>query len=445
MRGLSLRFASAAAVAAASAVVCIAPNAASAACTGDNIEGQGSSLQELAQNNVWRPHFNAKCVGTEQVTGYKGTGSGAGLATWGVGKLEHNFGDSFAFVGTDQPPNPTQKAEIELFSGGGKVLSIPTLQAAVSIDINLPTGCEKAESGKGKKIVGKLALTQKQVERVFAHTLTKWSELEGGGAENKILPAGCAEGKTITRVVREDGSGTTAILKKFLFEINREPVDPETGETWNELAEKNKNLPWPEEKVDLVRAKGGKAVAKKVTETAGSIGYANLADARATHLYTPEGGAGAGTKVFWALLQNNPKSEKKFIDPATNGEENAVGNSNCGGEKYVDLSAEGKKAKFPPESTELPWNEVTAELKAKNYSLCGFTYDLSLTKFSGTESQGAAATATEVETIKNYIGYILGTGQTDLNNNDYLGLPNSGSIKKNPLLIAQVGQEKIAF
>lgn len=445
MRGLSLRLASAAAVTAASAVAFIAPGTASAACTGANIEGQGSSLQELAQNEVWRPHFNAKCVGTEQVSGYKGTGSGAGLATWGVGKTQHNFGTAFSFVGTDQPPNPVQKTEIELFSGGGKVLSIPTLQAAVSVDLHLPTGCTSAESGTSKnpaKKFGRLVLTQKEMENIFSRKITLWTQLEGTFG-NKILPAGCAAGQEITRVVREDGSGTTAIFKKFLFEINKEPVSG--SETWNDLAEKNKNLGWPEELVKLVRAKGGKAVAQKVAETAGSIGYANLADARNTKLYTPEGGGGDKTAVFWALIQNNPHSEKKFIDPANNGEVNAKGNSNCDKTKYVDISAEGKKAKFPPETTEAAWNEVTAELKQKNYSLCGFTYDLSLTKFSGTESEGAAASSAEVETIKGYFNYILSAGQTHLAGNDYLGLPNTGSIKKNPTLIAQAGAAKITF
>jgi ABC-type phosphate transport system substrate-binding protein len=450
MRGLSLRFASAAAVTAASAVAFIAPGTASAACTGANIEGSGSTLQELAQNEVWRPTFNNKCPGGEheQVSAYHGIGSGAGLATWNVGKKEHNFGPAFAFVGTDQPPNPTQKSEIELVTGGGKVLSIPTLQAAVAIDIHLPAGCTSAVSGTSKKEskdFKRLSLDEKTIEAIFAHTITKWSEIKDFG--DKLLPEGCAGSSEIVRVVREDGSGTTAILKKFLFEINKNPVDPETGETWNDLAEKNKNLPWPEEKVNLERANGGKGVAKLVAEKAGRIGYSNMADARNTHLYTPEGvpAGGDGTPVFWALVQNNPANEKKFIDPSDNKEVNAKSNSNCAGTKYVNLNATGKKAKFPPESTEDAWNEVTAELKQKNYPLCGFTYDLSLTKFSATESEKTAASAAEETTISNYFNYILNEGQVNLLGNDYLGLPNVGSAKKNPLLIARAGAAKIAF
>ena len=35
------------------------------------------------------------------------------MKSWGVGKVEHKFDATNAFVGTDEAPNPTAKAEIE--------------------------------------------------------------------------------------------------------------------------------------------------------------------------------------------------------------------------------------------------------------------------------------------------------------------------------------------
>jgi len=440
MTGFSARrIATACAVSAASALAFMIPGAASAsaACTGANIKGQGSTLQELAQHHVWIPGFNAKCSnGKEQITEYHGDGSGAGLASWGVGGTEHNFGPLNAFFGTDQPPNPKQKEEIEHFAKV-KVLSIPTLQAAVAVIMHLPTGCTSAEGGK-KGAVKRLVVNQKTVEEIFAGTKKKWKEITDAG--DKLLPAGCEGESEITRVVRKEGSGTTAIFKKFLNEVNPNPTSD--GKTWNQLAEENKNLTWPDETVSPespVRAAKGIGVAEKVAELPGSIGYANSADAREVPGYLPEHGGGEKGAIFWAELQNAPGKEK-YTDPSTTGEGNAKADSNCAGEKYVN----GVGAKFPPKSTEEAWNEVTAALKQKNYALCGFTYDVSLAGFKEAESTEATSEE-EVTTVSAYFNYILNEGQSALSGNDYLGLPNVGSAKKNVLTIAKAGAAKIKF
>lgn len=441
MTGFSARrLATACAATAASALAIMVPGAASASasCSGANIKGQGSSLQENAQHDVFIPGFSAftGCVGTEEITEYHGTGSGPGIASWGVGETEHNFGPNNAYVGTDQPPNPTQKGEIEKFAKA-KLLSIPTIQAAITIVMHLPTGCTSAVSGK-KHNIKRLALNQKTVEEIFAGTLTKWSEIKDG--HDEFLPAGCAEGKELTRVVRKEGSGHTAILKKFLNEVN--PAVLSDGKTWNQLAEENKNLGWPDETVspeNPIRAAKGIGVAEKVATTPGTVGYSGVADSREVPAYKPENGGGEGGAIFWAQLQNKPGAEK-YSDPATNGEANEKGEANCAGEKYVN----GVGAKFPPKSTEESWYEVTAALKQKNYPICGFTYDLSLVGFKEANSTEATSEA-EITTVKNYFGYMLGTGQTELLKSDYLGLPNVGSIKKNVLLIAKAGQAEIKY
>ena len=133
MTGFSARrLASACAVSAVSALAFMVPGASAAP---EPIKGQGSTLQEFAQQKVFIPGFNVAKSKTKlplgSVTEYKGTGSGAALEAWGNGGHVAEF-ENWEYVGTDQPPNPAQKAAIETAAGGATVLSIPTLQAAVS-------------------------------------------------------------------------------------------------------------------------------------------------------------------------------------------------------------------------------------------------------------------------------------------------------------------------
>src|ERR1700684_2564025 len=84
---------------AATVAALVAPGAASAGtlgkqCSGSNITGQGSSLQKLAQKEVWDPEFNVSanghsCNGTQGIkenptVTYKSSSSGEGLESWGV-------------------------------------------------------------------------------------------------------------------------------------------------------------------------------------------------------------------------------------------------------------------------------------------------------------------------------------------------------------------------
>jgi ABC-type phosphate transport system substrate-binding protein len=407
-------------------------------------EHQGQRLEPASE----RPAENlvAKCAGppaTEQVE-YESTSSGKGLSSWGVGNTTNfkGFGPTNAFVGTDQPPNGPQESEIlakqEPISGA-KVLSIPVLQAAVALPIHLPEGCT-ATSGKGKTELHRLVLSDAQLQGIFAHTITTWAQLvEKANTfnEDKLVGTECKSSTPIVRIVRKEGSGTTAIAKKFFFEINKGAVDG--TETWNELAEKNENLNWPAEGEDLVRVEKGSGMASEVATTPGTIGYANLNEVRANPAFTPAGGGGESSAIFWPELQN---SGKKFEDPATNKEANEPANANCEAEDYVSLNGKGTKGKFPPASTEDLWNEVTASTKqTKTYPLCGFTYDLSLTDFANF----AGTSEAEVATVTNYLTFVLGEGQELLKNHDFLGLPTAKSAKGNVLEIARAGVKKIAF
>jgi hypothetical protein len=241
-------------------------------------------------------------------------------------------------------------------------------------------------------------------------------------------------------VVRKEGSGATSLLEKVLYEINKGAVDG--SENWFELAEQVDNTKWPDETEDLITAEKGSGIASKVVSTAGSIGFANLNEVRANTAFTPAGGGGEGEPIFWPELQSKGT---KYEDPSTDGESNTAANANCAGEDYISLNKAGKQGKFPPESTEDLWNEVTANTVEKaSYPLCGFAYTLSLTKFSNFNEEAHPTSAAEVETVKNYLTFVLGEGQSLLSGHDYLSLP-VGKKGGNVLKIAQEGAAKIGY
>lgn len=444
LTGLRIRsIASAIAITAASAFACAAPGSASAnACTGANVGGNGASVEKIAQIEVWTPAFDLPCKAgaTEQVK-YESTSASKGLESWWVGHVVakyKGFGPTNAFVATDGGVNPTQTTEILEKGPGATVLSIPVLQWAEALPIHLPEGCTAASGKKGA--VKRLTLSDATLQGIFAHTITKWEEVPG------LVGASCDKSAPIIRVVRTEGAGATSALEKFLFELNKSAVDG--SETWNALAEEVNNTKWPAEGEDLLRAEKGSGIATTVASTAGSIGYANLGEVRQNKAFTPAGGGGEGTAIFWPELQSKGT---KAEDPSTNGDgkgSETPADANCTGELYISLNGSGKQAKFPPASTEDAWNEVTAStVQKKSYPLCDFAYIISLTKFSdfiGSDA-GNEPTSSEVETLKNYVSFVVGSeGESLLSGHDYLGLP-SGKKEGNVLAIAQAGATKIGY
>jgi ABC-type phosphate transport system substrate-binding protein len=433
MTGLSTRrLVTALAATSASALAFMLPGAATASAE-TQIKGQGSTLQEFAQQKTFIPNFNAKHEG--EVLPYTGTGSGAGLEAWGNGGHKAEF-NTWEYVGTDQPPNAAQKLAIENAAGHATVLSIPTLQAAVAFIIHLPTGCT-AISSKAKKETTRLALNDSTLEGIFKHTITKWSEIKDDG--DALLPAGCAGTAPITRVVRKEGSGTTAITKKFLYQVNDGAVDG--TKTWNNLAEENKNLNWPAETENLLKGEGSPGIVTTVAAEAGSIGYVNLANAY-------EGGFGKTGVDSWAVVENKGGKKPTYASPELPGAKikkskpkaYAKGTSNCAGTVYVN----GVGAPFPPKSTEEAWNEVSSTTTEPHYAVCGFTYDLSLKGFSDIEPS-LQPTEEQVSVIKKYFTFMIAEGTTLFHaGTDYEGLPTNANPEKSVFDIAKAGVEKIS-
>jgi ABC-type phosphate transport system substrate-binding protein len=424
-------------ISAAAAVALAAPGAAlaktSTQCSGVNIEGQGASTQKIIQQNFWNKQFNESsnkyaCSGSQGTGGkptikYNSTGSGAGLKSWGIEPKEGetpNFGPTNSYLGTDEPPSATQISDLikhESTETPESVLTIPVMQVAVTAVVNLPTGCTATSTANA----GRLVFSQATLQGIFAGTVKTWGAIKDGGDE--VKGTGCAAA-AIQPVVRQDQSGTTHIFKRFLNLINTSSLETSKGSfTWGELSEGALNTTWPTAAGTIHAEKsGGGELVSLVAKTPGSVGYASLADARANAAFK-EGGS--GKQAFWVELENESKKGKaKFQDPSTNGESATTASANC--KKTVYSNGANP---FPPPSATEPWNEVTSKTAEKTYPLCGFSFDVAVTKYSLLPGTSAG----EAETVKNYLQWVVEkkAGQVLLEGNDFLGVPSAvGSIAK---------------
>jgi PBP superfamily domain len=411
----------------------VAPGAASAKkvvppnCTGSSIIAAGSTLQKLAQKSIWGPDFNTSknaqaCSGALQpkIT-YESIGSGKGLEDWGFSGHAFEAG-RVAIVATDEPVSEAEKAEIEANektpgSVPDSVQSIPVLQAAVAVIVHLPANCTATSTAAP----GRLVLNNTTLEAIWKGQINNWSEIKDDG--DAVSGSGCVATTPFTRLVRLDQSGTTHILKKYLNLIDSEALATEAdgSQTWNQLSEGELNTVWPTAThAKAAKAEGGGALVSEVAAVESSIGYASLADARSNGSFSKTGGPGTGK--FWVEVENNGTTTKKpkYADPATNGDEEKLANSNCTLTKYTN----GKGTKFPPASTADSWSEVTTETKEKNYPLCGITYDMTFSKYSAYPG----TTEGEEITAKQYLTFALESGaeggQQLILNNDYEPLPS---------------------
>jgi ABC-type phosphate transport system substrate-binding protein len=407
---------------------------ASLSCTGNNITGEGSSLQKNAQLSVWNPAFHAEICnfGTEPTVTYNAVGSGGGLAQWNFDGALGHINTARQFIGTDDAPTATQIKNTTGVTTGGtskgaKVLTIPVTQTSIAAVANPPEGCTVT------------AITNVDLEKVFNGTLLNWSQLETDSG-------GVACESPITRVVRFDSSGTTFQFKNYLMKVNNKALTCTTGltegkATWKELEPTGTaNLTWPEscEAATLspvVRppAKGGGEVVKKVKETKGTIGYAALPDAK------------GGTATI-LNLQNNGKAKAlkaTFANPASG----TV--ANCLTTVYNVPGSARKSEEKATAGLNSSWATVfgaktNTSKSGGGYPLCTLTF---IEAFHGYKLAGFPE-ADEV-TVNDYVNEYLvqETGQEKIENAEkyYAPLPTSLELAHDVLGAARFAAGKISY
>jgi ABC-type phosphate transport system substrate-binding protein len=363
------------------------------ACTGTPIVGQGSSLQKIAQENVWIPD-SGFCVT------YSSTSSGSGRTAWGVekagnkpgnaGEAPNTSGDTY--IASDEPLSSTQLSNLDEAAGAGvkgtgQALVIPTVQAAVAVIVNPPEGCTIE------------VISNEKLQKVWNGTVTKWSEIAGGGEACK---------GSITRVVRRDSSGTTFVFKEYMQRISN--VATCNGKKWKVLAEPANNLVWPENgqtgctglSTVVVAAKtGGGGEVEQVINSAGSIGYANLGDARAQY---------TGTNRYKWIKVENKTAAGAFPGVSSGGEPSTTkGEANCKETNY------GNKTELETETgspkADDNWTTISGlNTKSTTYPICTLTYDIAVVKYGAPGAEYGTTAKALAETTKKYLGYDVSTG-----------------------------------
>lgn len=441
-------------ISAATVAATVSPGTASALgkvgqqCSGAAITGQGAAIEKVAQG-VWTSAFHTSpdslaCNGTQGSKGtplvtYDSTSSGAGLRSWGAETKkpeELSFGPGNAYVATGEAPNAKQQGEIlkeESTDTEGTLETLPVAQFALTVYVNLPTGCTATSTPSP----GRLVLTDADLQGIYAGTITTWGGVTGSG--DALSPASPCDSDPITAVIRKEKAGTTNVLKKYLGLINTGTLTTASGnETWDQLSEGSLNTVWPTAlSVIKTTVEGDANEAETVAANPGSIGFSNLAELRVTNLFSGSGN-GSGTAKFWVEIESGHKGSGKkekitYEDPAVNGDVEAAGSANCAKTVYTN-GAEP----FPPPSVIETWNEVTTSitLKEKTYSLCNFAYVLAFTKYSLLTGTSEA----EATSVNNYLRFLSskGQGQTLLAGNDYFAVPKA-VIKKLEAGAANIG------
>jgi ABC-type phosphate transport system substrate-binding protein len=374
------------------------------------ITGSGSSLQNLAQKEVWSPAWEStgfkvlaektlKCSATQKVL-YTATSSGKGLAEWGsggtlepseAGNKENKLDE---FVGTDVGPEPAQMTNMATASGS-EVVTFPIAQSAVTVDVSLPTGCTPSSTTGILVKNGALSKTWLTDGETFS-SLVGGVTLSGTSCSDKPLLE-----------ARESASGTTAAFKRYLGDLELSSwdkcvltaVESESASCWGSA-----------KPLEAGNSTGGE-LANKVLTTLGTIGYADLADARAKSFPAPgtaieHTSGGSKFLSFIALVPNHGTSEGAPQNPEIQSG-TLVGGANCGSATYTT---------FPEVAPEENWSTVKQENATSGtagvYPLCTLTYDVAWHKYSvvewGTKEKYSEA---QFHTAFNYLRWVVTEGQ----------------------------------
>ncbi|HET7636569.1 MAG TPA: phosphate ABC transporter substrate-binding protein PstS [Candidatus Limnocylindria bacterium] len=173
---------------------------------------------------------------------YAGGGSGQGIKDITANTVQ--------FAGSDAPMKADEKQAAES-RNGTPILHIPALFGAIVVAYNLP-GVEK------------LNFSPDVIGKVFTGKITNWNDpVIKADNPNASLPD-----QQITVVHRSDGSGTTNAFTSWLCEVSSDWKD-----TLGANSCAGKEVKWP---VGL-GGKGNPGVTAQVTQTAGAIGYIELA------------------------------------------------------------------------------------------------------------------------------------------------------------------------
>jgi ABC-type phosphate transport system substrate-binding protein len=415
------------------------------------VNGRGSTYQVDAQKlfaETYRDDFCGNTPGSpadeagntmiaynyEAAVKASATGSGNGLKAASC--------RTDAFAGTDIPYSKEQLAQLDGAPGatGGcsisfeppfqpkpgpfpnvndiqaNIMSFPIAGSSVALPVHLTA------ANCGGTAPTSLSFTANEVSRIFGGDIAKWNDPELVANNASLSKCEIA----ITRVVRFDNSGTTAIFKNYLIRVDNERTTTTscTGgtptKTWT-FYDGSPNTLWPGQTAGdgtcsaIVTAgtSGGQALITKLKETEGGVGYADLADA-----------------VGQGLIMSNVRNATNTSYQAANSGKGA----NC---DYSVLTLPGATASdavglnsedtWASNNAPNPEHGNATDLGSK-YPICGLTFDLVYTGLDNGAVSNAISrlTADQRRTLYSYMTFVLSSAAQDgLSSANYAPLPSS--------------------
>jgi PBP superfamily domain len=326
--------------------------------------------------------------------------------------------------------------------------------------VNLPDNCDaellkdeyrtvskaEVEATAAKKGLLRIRMPKAVFEKIWAFEegFKKWSD----AFPELNADADCQ--KPIIRVVRFDQSGTTFAFKSYLAKINGArgwlttyATGPNETKEWPGAeygsGAKCSGTPAPgkaEDSVDQLTsgcANGNSKLVPVLKETDGSIGYSDLATARALGaLVDPTKTAEAPTTPYWTQVENGNGNFTEPTFSATGYQTTGARGSNC---KTVEFSGipNGEKASFED------WSKASGVDSKVGYGICTLTYGL-LFDDNATVYGASAEEEAKARTVKDYWENIVSLGiQGQLFGRDYAALPES--IRQ----ASQIGVDEIGW
>jgi hypothetical protein len=418
------------------------------------ITGSGSSLQSLAQQEVFSKKFGETPGGWEHENSEEGTGStpfqhcekpvtvtytatssGEGEKEWGeeagvltptkAGGAAGTAGELDEYIGTDVGPEGTattgqmgnmDKAGGKSASEPNSILTVPIAQSAIAMVVSLPKKCLLGKPAE------KATILNSQLQKAWSEPVAskpKFTALLGKAIEVK-KEAAC---EVVPKLeAREKASGTSAGFKRYMNDLA--PANAE----WKALtatAAEAESTNWPKTltagEPEKTSPTGG-ALAKKVFETPGTIGYADLADARANgftgvvplkhgtageEYYSfiarvPNGGEAATEgKELEAKSEGTPKFENPEIETGTH-----AGAPNC------------EKASYPEPAevnVNVDWSKARQQNNvegAPGYPICTLTFSVAwhryhFPKWTNAKSEAKEYSEEDKNSVFNYLSWVV--------------------------------------
>ncbi len=219
---------------------------------GAELTGAGSTFAAPLYSR-WAADYVAK---TGVKVNYQSIGSGGGIR-----QLSEETVD---FGATDAPMTDDELAKAK----GGPIMHVPTAMGAVVVTYNL------------EQVAAPLKFTGDVIADIYLGKITTWNDPRIAATN----PGVALPNTPILVAHRSDGSGTTYTFTDYLSAVSP---------AWKQAVGKGKDVKWP---VGL-GGKGNEGVAGTVKQTAGAIGYVELAYARQNKLPAASVRNAAGTFV----------------------------------------------------------------------------------------------------------------------------------------------------